>query len=312
MKPVLISLGAMYIDIHSLHFPFTDNLPSEKEIVGRDYEMVPGGSALGFARFCTVLNIPIAFIGKAGNDHAGKLLQTLVKEAGIIPAFTLSDGVATNLALNYANDQGQTVMTVVGSANQSLQYEDVKDKVKTLSQDANYLYLGGCFKLKTLLPSLLKIILQAKQQGLQIILDHGRVTNTVSQEEIQLMRKIVHKVDYYLPSKEEFLTVWEAATIEEGLRSLTKQTNVKVIVKDAENGAVSLENNTLMTVPSFPITVINPVAAGDSFNAGFMKAQIDGLSLQESMRFANATAALKISTKQLPTLTQIKEILSSS
>lgn len=312
MKPILLSLGAMYVDIHSLHFPFTDTLPAEKEIVGREYEMVPGGSALGFARFCTALGISTAFIGKAGNDHAGKLLKTLVEEAGIIPAFSLDNAVATNFALNYANDQGQTVMTVVGSANQSLSYENIQEKLQELSQDAKYLYIGGAFKLKSLLPSLPEIITYAKQQNLQVILDHGRVTNTVTKEEIALMQKIVQNVDFYLPSKEEFLTVWETRNIEDGLRSLAKHTDTKVIVKDAQNGAVSLENNTLIAVPAFPVTVVNPVAAGDSFNAGFMKAQIDGLSLQESMRFANATAALKISTKQLPTLTQIKELFSSS
>jgi len=41
--------------------------------------------------------------------------------------------------------------------------------------------------------------------------------------------------------------------------------------------------------------VLHTIGAGDAFNAGFIRAVADGRDIQESMLFATATAALKIS-----------------
>ncbi len=49
------------------------------------------------------------------------------------------------------------------------------------------------------------------------------------------------------------------------------------------------------TVKAYKVKSINTVGAGDSFNAGFIKAYINGMGFKESMKYACATAAIKIS-----------------
>ena len=55
-------------------------------------------------------------------------------------------------------------------------------------------------------------------------LDHGRVTQSVTKTDIQHIKDIIDVVDYYLPIKDEFLSVWGSETIDEGLEKLTCQT----------------------------------------------------------------------------------------
>lgn len=66
MRPEVLSLGTMYIDINLTQFPFNKGLLPESETVGRDYEMALGGSALNFARMCATLGLRTVFIGKTG------------------------------------------------------------------------------------------------------------------------------------------------------------------------------------------------------------------------------------------------------
>jgi sugar/nucleoside kinase (ribokinase family) len=58
-----------------------------------------------------------------------------------------------------------------------------------------------------------------------------------------------------------------------------------------------------------PVKPIHTVGAGDSFDAGFIAAQSEGQGTLGSIRFACATAALKISQDTLPTRQAIEAYL---
>jgi len=64
-----------------------------------------------------------------------------------------------------------------------------------------------------------------------------------------------------------------------------------------------------MHLPAYRVKPGYTVGAGDAFNAGFIKAQMEGRDLRESMCFANATAAEKISHGGIPTMKHIEERL---
>lgn len=310
MRPEVLSLGTMYVDINLAKFPFNEGLLPESETVGRDYEMALGGSALIFARMCTTLGLRTVFIGKTGDDPVGKMLEKLAQESGIVPAFIQDPSVLTNLGINYINPEGQRIMTVGGTANQSLSSEEVERVFSEHIGQVNYFYLGGCFKLKSLIPSLSSLAREAKRHNVKVVLDHGRITNAVSQEEAESIRGLLPFVDFYLPSRKEFLAVWVVEEIEEGFRKIRARSEAKVVVKDGINGAVGFNGEETSKVSAFQVNAVNRVGAGDSFNAGFIRADRDGLSFEECVRFACATAAMKISRPDLLTMESVMALLS--
>ncbi len=309
MKSIL-SLGAVYLDITAYHFPIPQdaNQLVGTETVGKEYEMVLGGSALNFVRFCQKLGLKTYFIGKTGKDAAAKTLETLFEKEGITPFLAQGESEQTNINANLTDDTGKSIMLSFGNANQSVTAHDVLEEVNKHIHDVDILYLGGVFKLRTLLPSLEEIILFAKENKKIVALDHGRIINTVTESEKEVVRNLIESVDIYLPSKDEFLELWNVSSIEEGLL-LFKKTSLSVVVKDAENGAYTLVENTPQHIPGFPVTPINTIGAGDSFNTGFITALSDSKSLEDAIRFANATAALKILTNQFPTRKEIEVLL---
>lgn len=65
-----------------------------------------------------------------------------------------------------------------------------------------------------------------------------------------------------------------------------------IIAKAGRKGAYIVTGTDFWKVPGFTVDAVDPTAAGDSFNAGFALALSEGKTVLESVRFANAVAAL--------------------
>lgn len=306
----LIAIGAIYVDINAYGFPFSDQgLQVETETIGNDYVVEPGGSAVNFAKLCAKMGLPTSFIGKVGHDDPAQILIKELAEADIEPRLIESPDVQTNLSFNMTSPDGKSIMTVVGSANQALTADEVYEKAAELLTDSPYLYLGGCFKLKALLPAYQRLAKRAKQTGTTIVLDHGRLNNTVTEDEKETVRQLALLADIYLPSCDEFQELWDAASIEEGLINFGAQSKASIVVKDGSKGAFTVIDGQLHQIAPFKATPTYMIGAGDSFNAGLIAGLYNGMSLLESARFASATAALKITHPELPTFDTVTKFI---
>jgi fructose-1-phosphate kinase PfkB-like protein len=72
----------------------------------------------------------------------------------------------------------------------------------------------------------------------------------------------------------------------------------QVIVTFGEGGAVLVTRSDVWHAKPPRISVVNPIGAGDSFAAGYLKAIMDGNSLEDALRFATAVAASDVITPQ--------------
>jgi 2-dehydro-3-deoxygluconokinase len=308
----ILSIGSVYLDINSLNFPIDTSIPAEKETVGGSYLVGPGGSPTNFSKVAAFLDLKPVLIGKIGNDEIGAILNQKLEKKGITPALITSGAVQTNMGLNFISPSGVSVMTTIGTANQSLTADDVMIKLKTYLPEVNYLYLGGFFKLKSLIPHYKEMISMAKASGTKVILDHGRLTNLSTGEERSQLLDIMNQIDLYLPSQDEFLDLWQSQTIEYALQKARTMTQALIVVKQAERGATGSDHQQTVQVPAFPVAVVNTVGAGDSFNAGFIKAQLLNKNLVDSIKFANATAAIIVSQQTLPNLETIEKFITNN
>jgi ribokinase len=307
----VLAIGSVYLDINVADFPFETGLPVEEEIVGGRYQAPPGGSAANFSNIAAMLGMRPILVGKIGKDAVGHLLRTILVQHAIRPDLIQSEEVATNVGINVVNRAGQRVMIVLGTANQSLTPKEIIHRLDRHVGRSAYLYLGGYFKLKSLSSFFPTIVQRAKQAGLSVIIDHGRITNTVSKSEVQSLRALLRQLsddDYYLPAEEEFLEVFAARDLERGLASFRRSSPATVIVKQSGRGATSMIGKKIVFGQAYSVRPQETVGAGDAFNAGFIKAQAEARTFEESMRFANATAAVKISRPGPLTIGDIEKL----
>lgn len=307
----ILAVGGAYLDINCDHVPFGDDgIRPEVEVVGSSYETVPGGSAVNFVRLCAGLGLPSTFIGKVGSDAMGGMFAELLQKSGVQPALVVDKNVATNLGINVVNGDGKAIMAVAGTANQALTADEVQGRAAAVLAECSHFFIGGCFKLKALMPAFEDLAVQAKAAGTKIVLDHARLNAQVTETEKETVRRLAQRVDYYLPSTDEFLELWGFASVEDGLRAFAGMApHVVVVVKDSSRGAVMIQDGEVIRVPAFAVEPIHTVGAGDSFNAGFITAESRASDLLQNVRFACATAALKISNPQPPTRAMVEAFL---
>lgn len=317
----IFSMGAMYLDFNARDPSYRGVVRPNGEVVHGSYEISLGGSALVFARAAVAQGMRVHFLGKAGMDQMGDIIMGKLTDEGIIPTIVRSHSVQTNINANVMGADGETYYQSFGSANQSLSVNDIKTRFQEVAGEINFLYLGGCYKLSTLLPAFPDIIAQAKKAGIKVIIDHGRVPQENDEEKRELrrqqkkaIRELIGMSDVYLPSMDEFLETWEVENLAEGLTRV-KQIAPIIVVKNGEKGAVGFAREgdeiNVISIPSFPVVVTNTIGAGDVFDAAFIRAVSCGLSFENSIRYANAAAALKISTNGFPSENDVRTLLSS-
>jgi sugar/nucleoside kinase (ribokinase family) len=308
----VISFGTVYIDVDFLNFPFVEGIFAHRETVGDRYSLEVGGSAFNFTKICANLDLKVLFVGKIGKDPIGSVLKQIAS-AGKVTTKFIEVGAAstqTNLAAHYVHEDGTSIMTSAGSANQSLSPQDLESAIENHLPNAKYLYLGGGLKLHALLPGYPKLVAQAKKAGVKVVLDHGRVTNLVTEDHKRIIKSIIGDVDIYLPSRDEFLDLWSFSDLEAGLKSLENKVGGTIIIKDSINGCYSIKSGEVVRVSPPSVIPVNTIGAGDSFNAGYITADLLGIkSLEEKMQFASTTAGIKISQNKLPSRGDVESLV---
>jgi ribokinase len=301
-----LAIGSCYLDIDAEAMPFgADGVPSNIELVGGDYALAAGGSAVNFCKLLQHIGIETTFVGMVGEDAHGRVFEQLLLDAGVASALIKNNAVSTNVGVNLTSEDGeQHIMFVFGTANASLDARHVVPRLSEVIPSAKTLYLGGCFKMKGLLTAYGEIATIAKQSDTTLIVDHGRIPKHTTNDTKELVKALVLQADYYLPSHEEFCTLWEVDDIAAGLHKLQAQAaGLTVVVKDGSQGAYCIVNGNVQHIPARPVKhIVGLTGAGDSFNAGFIAAATRDIPLQKAVEFGHDVASAKISGQAIPVL----------
>lgn len=103
--------------------------------------------------------------------------------------------------------------------------------------------------------------------------------------------------------------------IERGLRAVARQGGALVGVTAGAEGTYWLEAGTLRHAPTFPVEVVDTLAAGDVFHGALALAIAERRSLAEGMRRAAAAAALKCTRfggrEGIPTRSEVEALLAT-
>lgn len=67
-----------------------------------------------------------------------------------------------------------------------------------------------------------------------------------------------------------------------------------VVLKNGDAGCRIYSGDEVIDVPSFHVEEVDPTGAGDTFCGAFLTAMVEGKSLAECGRFANAAGAMSV------------------
>ena len=106
------------------------------------------------------------------------------------------------------------------------------------------------------------------------------------------------QVDMYAPTERALLARFPGRQLQEALEAALEEGPDLVVVTRGTQGSAGARRATdgsraeVVTAPAEPSQVVSTLGAGDVFHGAFLAAMVEGRSLPDSLRWANAAAAL--------------------
>ena len=254
-----------------------------------------GGSAANTAYWISQLGGEAGFIGKISNDELGKQFQTSLKDSGLkdYTKFEREDN-QTGLCAIFITPDGERTMNTYLGAGEYLSVEDLNiDAIK----EAKILYMEGYLWDK---PASKSAFLHAAK----VNKESGGL-NSISLSDVfcvEMHREsfisfIENDIDYVFCNEDELNSLLQKNSIEESTKLFLEQfPKVEQLVCTlGSNGVLILESGNKHFFNASEAIVVDKTGAGDFFAAGYLYGLQKGLSVTESAKIANKSAAHVIS-----------------
>ena len=306
MSPKFCVVGSLNMDL----IVRVENFPQPGETIrGHAFDMLPGGKGGNQAVALARLGADVAMVGAVGDDVFAERYKQVLAAEGIGADYLLTTpGLPTGTALIQVDGQGQNTICIVAGANDRVTTAVVRDQQQTI-ESAVVLLL----QLEIPLDSVILAAKVARGRQVPVILDPAPARD--------LPAELYQQVDFITPNETEaaFLTGEDTSTdtgIERAAQVLRQRGVACVIIKAGARGSFVLDDQGFRSCAGFKVKVVDTVAAGDSFNAGLAKALVAGKTIDESIEFANAVAALAVTRagaqSAMPTMAEVERLITAN
>ncbi|EJR0225574.1 TPA: ribokinase [Raoultella planticola] len=283
----LVVLGSINAD----HILNLESFPTPGETVtGHHYQVAFGGKGANQAVAAGRSGADIAFIACTGDDDIGERVRRQLLSDGIdvAPVRAVKDQ-STGVALIFVNAEGENVIGIHAGANAALSVEQVEaEKARIAGAQALLM------QLESPLESVLAAAKIAHQHQTTVVLNPAPAR--------ELSDELLALVDIITPNETEAekLTGIRVENDDDAANAARvlhdKGIGIVMITLGSRGVWVSHEGQG-RRVPGFKVQAIDTIAAGDTFNGAFVTALLEGIALDEAIRFAHAAAAIAVTRK---------------
>jgi len=282
-RPDVCVIGEINCDLILYGLPAT--LEPEKETLARGFRLTLGSSSAIFAHNLSALGTRTGIVAKIGSDPLGQVALDRLSKAGVdVSAVRKSPGAtSTGVTVILAQSAGRYILTYPGTMAEFC-YEDI-DREYAFS--ARHLHLSSFFLQPALRPQVGRLFREAKEKGLTTSLDTN--DDPAGQWAGDLI-EVLPFIDVFLPNEREAKAIARCEELPEAIEKLAVLSRI-VAIKLGARGAIAREGRKEWNCPAVRVETVDPVGAGDSFDAGFIHKFLSGAGCEECLRFANVAGA---------------------
>ena len=280
-------------------------------------EVRKAGSAPSVAIPLHRLGVKSTVIASVGKDDFGYEIKKALRvegldTSGIIPV----QGMPTGICVSVYREDGERLYISSPGAVEALNLDMILKQAPRALNEVSFVLLTGYFLLAGLgYGGTRKLLTLCKEQGKKTFLDPGWDAGGWKSNTRDQLNALLPLIDVFLPNQEELSALFGTPPEEpEVLSQRALQLGPSaVFIKRGARGASVLCEEGYFEEKVHEVKVAHRTAAGESFNAGVLYGFLKGLSPQETLRFANALAALYLERGLLnsPRVEEVKAFLAS-
>lgn len=260
-------------------------LPRERELLADRMVLTLGSSSAICAHNLACLGSKVGFQSLIGNDEMGQIALQRLAESGVdISMVRRAEDLKTGLTVILQHDSWRNILTYSGSISQ-LRLSDLN--LEYLSNSRHF-HLSSFYLQSGLRPDVAELFRRLKAGGLTTSLDTNDDPENRWADDLW---EVLHYVDVFLPNEREACKIAGTDDLEHAVAKLS-ETVPTVVVKVGAKGAMSRRRNEKLQSPKAEVTCIDPVGAGDSFDAGFLHQYVRGADLATCLAWGNLAGAL--------------------
>jgi ribokinase len=259
----------------------------QQERVVDEAELVLGGSGSIMACGAARLGLRVAMAACVGDDTFGQFTRSSLIDAGVdTAAVQVLPGVATGVSAVLVRDDDRAILTARGA----LALFDPAALPDSLLAATRHVHVASPFLQPLLLAGLSDLVARARTVGATVSVDPGW-------DPAERWQLSMPGLDVLLPNAAEAVCLAgrvfpEAATDVRPAGAALAAAGPLIALKLGASGALGFSGSSVVEVAAPPVSAVDTTGAGDSFDAGFLAAWLDGASLADALALGCACGAL--------------------
>lgn len=256
------------------------HLPDQDEQVWMSDSTQQGGGMVSTALVTlSRLGVSTAFVGKVGNDTAGRVVKEEFDLNGVDSACLIMEpGASTPVSMILVDEStGQRTIMAGGSAVDLSPSEVPAEMVAS----ARILHLDNTNRQAALAAARL-----ARESGVPVVLDADTVSPPDNLDEL------LRTTDFLIASRMFAEALTGLTDPAEAVKSLAGYGSSVAVVTLGEEGSYTLAGARTFHTPAFTVDVVDTTGAGDVFHGAFIFGLLREWSLEKTAEFASAVAGL--------------------
>lgn len=276
--------GELNMDLILYGLP--EELPPERELLASNMMLTLGSSSAIVAHNLATLGCKVGFTSCVGSDDFGEMALGRLQAAGV--------DISTVRRMDHTTKTGLTVILQHAEWRNILTYAGTIFDLKAEHLDLEFLassrhfHLSSYFLQRGLQPHVCELFRELKAAGLTISLD---TNDDPADEWASGIEEVLPLVDVLLPNAREAKLIARTDSLETALTRLANLVPL-VVVKLGAEGAMACRGSERVIAPAVRLDVVDPVGAGDSFDAGFLSEFVRGSDLKSCLESGNRAGAL--------------------
>jgi sugar/nucleoside kinase (ribokinase family) len=275
--------GELNLDLILYGLPL--ELPPERELLAENMMLTLGSSTAIVAHNLAALGCKVGFISRIGTDALGQIaLERLSQRNVDVSKGRQTEGnKQTGLTVILQRENERNILTYPGTIF-DLTLDDLDFDYLT---DSGHFHLSSYYLQRGLRPQIGELFRRLKAEGLTISLD----TNDDPDDQWGGgLQDVLRYVDVFLPNAREAQRITKTSDLEAAVSQLAKLVPL-VVIKQGEQGAMAQRGPERFRSSPVKVDLVDPVGAGDSFDAGFLSQYVRGADLPACLAAGNMAGA---------------------